>query len=95
MIKLIAAIYSGVLGAVGGWVLAAAGDVAEYAGGAALVGGAVAGVYGLLRRLADDHAVSASYGDLIDELQQENARLRLALRQCEERCRDHHQEKGS
>ena len=67
--------------------------VIEYAGGAAFISAAVAGTYGLLHKLASDDSVSHKYDSLltqkdvlIDHLQEDNDRLRLALRQCEERC---------
>lgn len=77
--------YSALVAVAGAAVMAAAEDVGAYAGGLALIGGAIAGVYGLLRKLSEDRHVSEQYGALIDQLQEDNDRLRAALRECEER----------
>ena len=66
-------------------LLAVASSGVEYAGSAALLGGAVAGVYGLLRKLASDTTVSHSYQDLIKGLQRDNEQLRARLSECEKR----------
>lgn len=65
-------------------LIVAATDVAEYAGGAALIGASVAGIYGLLHQLAKGDQVSRDYRELVDGLQRDNDRLRDALRACEE-----------
>jgi len=83
-LEALVAMYSALVGVAGTAMVVMADEVGAYAGGLALVGGAIAGVYGLLRKLAEDKHVSESYGNLIDQLQEDNDRLREALRRCEE-----------
>ena len=70
---------------VGALIMLFAQTVPEVAGGVALIGAAMAGVYGLLHKLAEDSKVTDHYETLLSGLQRDNDRLREALRQCEER----------
>jgi len=85
MIKALTFAVTTVMAIVGAWLVSLASNAVEYSGGAVLIGGAIAGVYGLLRRLSEDHKASDQWSELVDVLQRDNDRLRRALREAEER----------
>lgn len=63
----------------------AASTVTEYAGAGVLIGGGVAGIAALAKKILSDTTISHQYQDLIAGLQTDNERLRARLRECEER----------
>ena len=87
MLKALTFAVSTLLGLLGSVLILVVSNAAEYAGGLVAIGGAIAGVFGLLRKLAEDRHVSESYGGLIDQLQEEVVRLQDELRRCREGLR--------
>lgn len=71
--------------AIGLALVFAASTVTEYAGAGVLIGGGVAGIAALAKKILSDTTISHQYQDLISGLQTDNERLRARLRECEDR----------